>query len=147
MTDQRSNSASAVPVLRRALVWGALVCLVIAVVGGVIGVFVAGATGVVSALIGAAIAAAFLAVTALSILVANRATIELFFGIVLGAWLLKAVVFMGALFLLRGQPFIHGPVLFGVLAAAVLATLVVDVLVVTRSRVPYVSDAKLPGDQ
>lgn len=136
---------SAVPVLKRVLLFGGLLALAIAVVGSVVGFFVAGGTGIVSALIGTAIAVVFLGITALSIIVANKFDLVAFFGIVMGAWLLKFIVFLVLVVLLKDQPWINTQVLFLSLVAAVVGTLVVDVVVITRSRMPYVSDIELPN--
>jgi hypothetical protein len=118
---------SAVPILKRILAYGGVLALVIAVVGSAVGFVVAGGTGVLSALIGTAMAVVFL-------------------GIVMGAWLIKFVLFLVLVFALKGQPWIQTTVLFLSLVVAVLGTLVVDVVVIARSRLPYVSDVRLPGD-
>ena len=87
------------PILRTALLYGAVLTVVIAAVGSLIGFLVAGTNGLVSALIGAAITTIFMAFTAVSIMIAQRVTrdqpsITLFFGVNLGAWFLKFVVFI-----------------------------------------------------
>ena len=138
------------PILTRALIYGAILTVVIAVLGSVIGYLVAGVPGLVSALIGAGLTALFMAFTAVSILLASRATKDdpsstLFFGIVLGAWLLKFIVFIAILLVLRGQPFLEPVVFFFAIIAAVIGSLVVDVLAYVRARVPYV-DVALPSD-
>lgn len=138
------------PILTRALVYGAVLTAVIAVLGSAIGYVVAGMPGLVSALIGAGLTAIFMAFTAVSILLASRATTDdpsstLFFGIVLGAWLLKFIVFIAILLVLRAQPFLEPVVFFFAIIAAVIGSLVVDVLAFVRARVPYV-DVTLPGD-
>ena len=89
--------------------------------------------------------------TALSIVIASRVTkgepsSTLFFGIVLGMWLLKFVVFIAILVLLRAQPFLEPMVMFVAILAAVIGSLVVDVLAFVRSREPYVGNVALPGD-
>jgi hypothetical protein len=124
---------------------------VIALVGGIVGFLAVGTPGLVSALFGALVGGLFLAVTAASILFANRLSNgdmlhPAYFGIILGAWLLKFVLFLVIVFVLRDQPWIDGTVLFLTLVAGVLGTLAIDVVVVARSRVPYVSDVMLPGD-
>jgi hypothetical protein len=91
-------------------------------------------------------AVVFLAITALSILLASRFGIGGFFGIVMGAWLLKFVLFLVLIFLLKDQPWIQPTVLFLCVVVAVVGTLVVDVVVIAKSRMPYVSDIALPGD-
>jgi hypothetical protein len=141
---------SSTPILRRALVVGAVFTVALIVVGGVVGYFVDSWTGVTSAVIGAAMAFVFLAITAASILIANRYYASplftaLFFAIVLGAWLLKFVIFLVVALLLRGQDWVNTPVLFLCLIIGVIGTLVVDMVVVIRSRMPYASDVSLPG--
>ena len=136
-------------VLGRALVYGAILTVAIAVIGSVLGYIVAGTSGLLSALIGAGLTALFMGFTALSIVIASRVTkgepsSTLFFGIVLGMWLLKFVVFIAILVLLRGQPFLEPLVMFFAILAAVIGSLVVDVLVIARSRLPYISDITLP---
>ncbi len=133
---------SSVPVLRRALLFGFGFAGAIAVVGGVIGLLVAGPIAAWSAVIGAVMAGIFLGITALSILIAVRFDIVAFFGIVLGAWLLKFVAFIVVALLLRDQPWINPTALFLSLIAGVISSLVVDVVVVMKTRMPYVSDLK-----
>ena len=138
-------------VLGRALVYGAILTVAIAVIGSIVGYLVAGTPGLLSALIGAGLTALFMGFTALSIVLANRVTrgepsSTLFFGIVLGMWLLKFVVFIVILVLLRNQPFIVPLVMFFSILAAVIGSLAVDVIAFVRARVPYVGDIALPGD-
>ena len=131
---------SSVPVLRRTLAYGFAFAAAIAVVGGVIGLLVSGPIAAWSAVIGAVMAGVFLGITALSILIAVRFDIVAFFGIVLGAWLLKFVAFIVAALALRDQPWINPTAFFLSLIAGVIASLVVDVVVVMKTRMPYVSD-------
>ena len=138
-------------VLGRALVYGAILTVAIAVIGSVLGYIAAGTSGLLSALIGAGLTALFMGFTALSIVIASRVTkgepsSTLFFGIVLGMWLLKFVVFIAILVLLRAQPFLEPMVMFVAILAAVIGSLVVDVLAFVRSREPYVGNVALPGD-
>jgi hypothetical protein len=146
-----ASPVSSTPILRTVLVWSASVTAILAVVGAVVGFLVAGTDGLWSALAGVLIAALFLAITAASILIANRwfgdaLYVPIFFGIVLGGWILKFVVFLIALFVLRDQPWIVGPVFFLALVASVLASLAIDVVALLRMRVPHVSDVELPTD-
>lgn len=138
---------TAAPIMKKVLVYGAILAVAIAVVGSVIGYFVAGGSGVASALVGTALAVVFLAITALSILIAGKYSITVFFGIVMGAWLLKFVLFLVIVFLLKDLPWVHTVVLFLSIVAGVVGTLVVDVVVIARSRMPYVSDVTLPGER
>jgi drug/metabolite transporter (DMT)-like permease len=137
------------PVLKRALTWGGLLAGVILVVSGVLGLVFAGVEGLVSAIVGTVMAVVFMAITAASILLANRFSgsdvfVGAFFGIVLGGWLLKFILFIVLVLVLRDAPWLNGTVLFLSIVAGVLASLVVDVLVVARSRLPYASDVSLP---
>ncbi|WP_395243634.1 hypothetical protein ACGGZK_16115 [Agromyces sp. MMS24-K17] len=137
------------PVLRKALIWGAALAGVILVVSGVLGYVFAGTEGLVSALLGTVMAVVFMGITAASILFANRFAgsdlfVGVFFGIVLGGWLLKFIVFIVLVVLLRDAEWLDPTVLFLSIVAGVIASLVVDVLVVARSRLPYASDVTLP---
>lgn len=137
---------TAAPVLKKVLLYGALLAAAIAVIGSIIGFLVVGPVGVVSALIGTAMAVLFMAITALSILIAGRYSLGAFFGIVMGAWLLKFIVFLVLIFVLKDQPWLNPQVMFLSIVAAVIGTLAVDVIVVARSRMSYVSDITLPGE-
>jgi len=68
-----------------------------------------------------------------------------FFGIVLGGWLLKFIVFLVVVIVLKDQSWINPVVLFLSLIAGVIGSLVVDVMVMLKSRMPYVSDVVLPN--
>ena len=138
-------------ILARALVYGAILTVTIAIVGSIIGFLVAGPEGLWSALIGAGLTALFMVFTSASIVLAakvtkNEPSSTLFFGIVLGMWLLKFVVFIVLLVLLQAQPFVQPLILFFSILAAVLGSLVVDVVAFLGARVPYVGDVTLPGD-
>jgi len=148
MTIDRPSTAA--PVLRRALVYGAIVSFAIAVIGSVAGALVAELPGMLSALIGAGMGFVFLGLTAASILLADRVTgsdllSPAYFGIVIGSWIVKFVVFLVLVFSLRDAAFVEPTVLFITLVAAVVGGLVTDMVAVTRSRVPYVSDVRLPS--
>lgn len=134
---------TSVPVFRRILVWSAVVAAVVAVVGGGIGVLVAGVPGLVSALIGAAITLLFAGITVLSVILAARLDQMFFMGVILGAWLLKFVLFLGIMFAIKDQPFIHDWMLWASMVTAVVGTLVVDVVCVMAGRMGYVSDVSL----
>jgi hypothetical protein len=121
-----------------------VIALVFAVVGGGLGYLFAGTDGLWSALVGVGLAILFAAITAASMLVAIRFTLGAFFGIVMGAWLLKLVIFIVLLVVLRDQPFVNDVVLFLALVVSIVGTLAVDALVVVRGRLSYVSDATLP---
>lgn len=137
---------SSVPVLRRALLWGLLANAGIALIGGVLGGLTAGTSGAVSAVIGAAMGFVFLGLTAASMLIAVRYSMVAFFGIVMGTWLLKFALFLVLAFVLRAQPWVTLLALFLALIASIFVSLVVDVVAVAKSRMPYASDVVLPGE-
>ena len=148
-TPPASTQPTSIPVLRRILIYGVYVALAIAVVGSIVGFVIDGGTGVLSALIGTAMSVAFMGITAGSILLANRvagneSAIGGFFGIIMGGWLLKFVVFLVLLVLLQDRAWIHPMVLFFCIIAGVIGSLVVDAVVVMKSRMPYTSDVTLP---
>ncbi|MFU8945751.1 hypothetical protein ACLRGF_03370 [Mycetocola zhadangensis] len=139
------------PIFRQSLTWGALASLVIAVIGGGIGFIVDGTIGLGSALIGTALALVFLSITAGSILFANRffgsdLYVPIFFAVVLGGWIVKFILFLVLALLLKDQPWINPVVLFLSIIAGVLVSLVLDVIIVSRSRMLYASDVILPGE-
>ncbi|WP_102191811.1 hypothetical protein [Microbacterium aurantiacum] len=145
------NPVSSTPILRRTLIWSAVATAVLAVVAGVLGFAFAQGSGLVSGLLGVLLAALFLAITAISILVANRwygdpIYVQLFFAIVLGGWLLKLGVFIVVMIMLSGAPWIHPMTFFLSIVAGVMMSLVIDVLVLTRMRLPNVSDISLPTE-
>lgn len=142
---------SSTPILRRTLIWSAVATVVLAIVAGGIGFLVAQGEGLVSGLLGVVLAAVFLSITGLSILIANRwygdpLYVQLFFAIVLGGWLLKLGVFVVVMILLAGQPWLQPMVFFLSIVAGVLMSLVIDVVVLTQMRLPNVSDITLPTE-
>lgn len=137
------------PILTTALRWGALFAAGLAIVAGGVGVLVAGMPGLWGGLLGSGLAFAFLALTAGSMLLGRRLTVDdpnspVFYGIVLGAWLLKLIVFFLFMYWLRDQPWLDAWVFFLTVIAAVLGSLVVDALAFLRARAPI--DVTLPGD-
>lgn len=158
MNNSSANRAkAAVPnptaasVYSKALRYGAAVTLGVAVVGSVVGYLVAGLPGIYSAFMGAGLALVFLGLTAASMIFAVKVTGDApppdprFFGIIFGTWFVKLLVFIGVAIWLRSQSWLD-PTVFAVASiAAVVALLIVDVVALQSSRVPYV-DVTLPGD-
>ncbi|MDQ4212347.1 hypothetical protein [Microbacterium capsulatum] len=143
------SPVTSTPILRRTLIVSAIAAVALAIVAAVLGGVFKGAPGVWSGLVGVLIAVVFLAITAISILVANRwfgqeLYVQLFFAIVLGGWFLKLVLFVVLMIVLRAQPWIEPLVFFLSLIAGVLMSLAIDVVVLTRMRLPHVSDTTLP---
>lgn len=138
------------PILTTALRWGALFAAGLAIVAGGVGLLVAGTPGLWGGLLGAALAFAFLALTAGSMLLGRRVTAgdpnsPLFYGIVLAAWLLKLIVFFLFMYWLRDQPWLDAWVFFFTIIAAVLGSLIVDGFAFVKTRAPI--DVTLPDDE
>jgi hypothetical protein len=127
-------------VFKKVLTQGSILIAGIAAIGGLIGTLTAGAPGLLSALIGAGMTFVFVSITAASVWVGGKLPINAFFGVVMGAWLLKLVLFIVLVRLLLGVKEINGPVLFFTLIASIMGTLVVDALVVTKARMPIVEN-------
>ncbi len=142
---------SVAPVMKLALRYGALVAGIVGVGGGIIGWLVAGVPGLFGALVGTALAAVFLGLTTVSMLIAGRATRgdatnPVFFAIVLGALGVKLVLFLVFALWLRGQTWLAPGVFAFTAIAAVIGSLIGDAVAFARARVPYVSDVQLPGE-
>lgn len=136
-------------IVRKALFWGMIWTALVAIVASVAGALVAELEGMLGALLGSAIGFGFLAFTPLSIiwgLKAGRGNVlePGFFAVVLGMWLAKFIVFLAVVFWLGDVTFAHRETLFLTIVAALLVGLATDVVVVLRSRIPYV-DVELPG--
>ena len=144
MTGSVRNSAT--PVLRRALFVGVGLTMVFGVIVATIFGLLTGLPGVIGALLGAVIAAVFLGLTATSVLIAQKYDIVAFFAIVMGTWIVKFALFLVAVILLRDQTWLTPLALFLSLISGVIVSLVTDVVVVAKSRLPYASDVSLPGD-
>ena len=117
---------------------GAILTLAVAVIFGLVGFFAASVAGLVSALIGAAMALAFVSLTALSVWFGAKLSLGGFFGVVLGTWLVKLIGFFILVLVLKSANFIVGWVLFLAIVVAVIGSLAVDAIVVMRSRIPTI---------
>lgn len=120
----------------KVLKWGSLLVLAIAVVAGLVGWLAAGTDGLFSAFIGALIALGFMSLTAVSVWVGGKLNLGGFYGVVLGGWLLKVVLFLAVIALLRKQEWVNGPVLFFTLVASILGSLAIDSWLFLKARLP-----------
>jgi hypothetical protein len=139
-------------IAKRALLAGVVVTSIIAIVAATAGALISDLAGMLGAFVGAALGFALLGLTPLSIMWGFKlgkgdVLSPGFFSAVLGTWLLKFVVFLAAVFWLGDQEWLDRTVLFVTIVASVMATLVTDLVVVAKSRMPYVSDVTLPGDK
>ena len=138
-------------IAKRALLAGVVVTSIIAIIAATAGALISGLPGMLGAFVGAALGFALLGLTPLSIIWGFKlgkgdVLSPGFFSAVLGTWLLKFVVFLAAVLWLGDQEWLDRLVLFVTIVASVLASLVTDLVVVAKSRMPYVSDITLPGD-
>ncbi|MGF3055739.1 hypothetical protein [Microbacterium sp. YY-01] len=141
---------SSTPVLHTTLRWGAIIGGVVIVLAGATGWIVAESAGMWSGVIGASVGVLFPAFTAISIVIANRwygtpTYLTTFFAIVLGFWLLKFLIVLVLLLSLQSVSWIVPIVFFFSLVGAAIASLVVDLVVLQRMRLPAVSDITLPA--
>ena len=139
-------------IAKRALLAGVVVTSIIAIVAATAGALISDLAGMLGAFVGAARGFALLVLTPLSIMWGFKlgkgdVLSPGFFSAVLGTWLLKFVVFLAAVFWLGDQEWLDRTILFVTIVASVIATLVTDLVVVAKSRMPYVSDVSLPGDK
>ena len=126
-------------VLRRALVLGAIGALVIGVGTGLVGLATSGAGGLWSGLVGAVLSLLFLGITAIGILGAGRLAHGdslVAMAVLMGGWFLKLVLFVLAMILIARQPWVVPGVLLASIVGTVIVSLVVDCVVVARSRIP-----------
>ena len=138
-------------VVRKALFWGAIWTTLVGVVASVIGALVADLAGMLGAALGTGIGFAFLALTPISIVLGlkvgkGNVLDPGFFAVVLGMWLGKFVLFIALIFWLGDLTWAHRETLFLTIVASLIAGLTTDVVVMLRSRMPYV-DVTLPGDK
>lgn len=128
-------------VFLRALRWGIIMTVVLIAAFAGIGWLVAEGPGLVGGVIGTGVGGLMLLLTVGSIAFANRfiespAYIAVFFGIVLGSWVIKFIIFIVLVVLLRDQTWLDTKVMFLGLIASIVLSLVLDVLLVTKSRIP-----------
>jgi hypothetical protein len=122
---------------------------IVVIVASVAGALVAELSGMLAALVGGAIGFVLLALTPLSIMwgfKVGRGSVLApgFFAVVLGVWMVKFIAFVAIIFLVGDIAALHRETLFLTIVASLLVALVSDLVVVIRSRMPYV-DVKLPG--
>ncbi|WP_188700591.1 hypothetical protein [Microbacterium nanhaiense] len=137
--------------MRNVLLWSAIMSGAVLVVTGVIGVVVSGTDGLWSAVLGTVIGFLFPALTAATILFANRFFgtpnyLVIFFGVFMGVFLVKILAFIIALNIVFGLDWVVRGVLYGALMATAIGSIVVDIAVIAKMRIPAVSDVRLPGD-
>lgn len=144
MTPSADQTPVSQPLFLKALKWSIVVTVVMVIVFGAVGYVVSAERGLVGGVIGAAAAGIFFALTIGSIAFGNRfASSDLytgiFFGVVMGAWLLKFVLFIVGALLLKGQPWLDPKVLFVSIIVGAVVSLIMDAIIMLKSRIPLVS--------
>lgn len=114
--------------------------LAIATVGSIVGLLIFGLPGVYSALIAAVVSLSFGVLTILSIKIGGKLPLNGFYGLVLGGWLLKVLLFAVLLGALQGADFISGPMFFFSIVTSVLGGLSIDSYLVLSSKLPAVEN-------
>ena len=145
----KSETVSSTPVLRAALVWGASIGGIAVVLAAIIGFLVAQSSGLWSGVVGALVGMVFPALTAVSILVANRwfgtpQFLQLFFGIFMGAWVIKFILVIVLLLVITRLDWVNPLIFYFALVITAIASLVVDLVVLRKIRIPGASDVQLP---
>jgi len=123
---------------RTVLIQGAILTFAIAILGGLLAFLAVGMPGLISALIGSAIALSFTSLTAIAVWVGGKLPLGGFYGLVLGGWLAKVIVFVLILSVLNRVEGLNRPTIFFTIVASVLGGLAIDAVAVLRSRVPVV---------
>ena len=117
-----------------------LLAVSIAAIGSAVGWMIFGMPGVVSSLVASGVSVSFGVLTILSIRVGSRLPLNGFYGLVLGGWLLKVLLFAGLLGALQGADFISRPMFFFAVVASVLGGLSIDSYLVLSSKLPAVEN-------
>lgn len=121
-------------VLRASLLW---IVIGIPIAAG-LGYLAAGSAGMWGALLGLAMPVIFFSITAVVAVVTARMSPQLLGAAVLGSWLLKLVVLIAFLAVIADQDFYSRGALFAALLVGTIAYLVVEAVIVTRTKVLYV---------
>lgn len=137
-------AAHTAPVFRQALRYTVVISAVLLVVGGGVGLLVAGLPGLWGALMGAVVALLFSGATPLSMLKTADAPIERSMLVVMAVWFGKVVVVVVLLLVLRGMDFYSRPVFGIILLLGVVTSAFLDYRAVVRARVPYAQPTTAP---
>ena len=129
-------------VFRTALRDMLLLLAALAVLGVGVGALVAGRPGVWGALLGVAMTLVFSGTTIVSMLVTARSSAATTGAVIMGTWLVKMIVLIGALVALRPLGFYDRMVLGVVLLVGVLGAALLDYRAVRRGRVPYTEPSR-----
>ena len=124
--------------MRAVLRTGGLIALVAVPVGAGIGFVLDGSAGLWGALLGLAMPLLFFSITAGVALATARLRPDALGVAVLASWLVKIVALIAFLAVISGQDFYNKAILFGFLLLGTIGYLVMEALVVSRTKVLYV---------
>lgn len=146
LTEVRMPASQAI--FKKMLLASTVMTVTLAAVAALVGFLVAGQLGLISALLGAVIGGVFMMLSALSIVIANRQIgnplyVQIFFATVLGALLLKMVLFLMIVFIVRDATWVEPQIVFIALIAGVILSLALDLFVLLRNKIPAASDVQL----
>lgn len=133
MSAQTSAQAASQALRKGLLVWLALSAGATA-----LGYVMLSTAGLWGALLGAVLAGVFFSVTAIVAVKTSNMDVQYLGFAVLGSWLLKILLLIGALAWLRTQDFYSRPAFFLTLLVQTFALLIVEARILTRAPVPYV---------
>jgi hypothetical protein len=133
MTVTTHEQAAKTALTMGLVAWMGLTALAVAV-----GAAIAGKPGVWAAVIGSGIAGVFFLLTAAVAVTTSAMNPAYLGGAILGSWLIKIMVLMAVLAWLRNEDFYHRGMLFGTLVITTFGMLILESILVTRAKVPYV---------
>lgn len=124
-------------ILRQALRWAVALTVVIAVLGALVGWFVAGTPGIWGALMGAGLTLIFCGATIIAMMLTTNSGATAMAGIVVGSWFVKVLATLGLIIAVRNAEFYDKPVFVTTVIIAVIGTLALDMRAVSVGRMPY----------
>ena len=129
--------------MRAVLRTGSLVFLLAVPLAAAVGWAIDGSAGGWGAFLGMAIPFAFFTGTVIVALVTVRVSVGAFGAVVLGSWIVKLIALLVVLFFLRDADFFNRPIFFFSFLIGTVGYLVLEALVVMKTRVPYVEVPKV----
>jgi len=120
-----------------ALRYLAILLVVLTLVGGTVGYLVHGLPGLWGVLLGVAGTALFSVPTVASMYVSARRNVAVMSGAMIGSWVLKMALLLGAILALRPLEFYSKPFLVGTIFVGAVTAVLLDVMAVLRTRMPY----------
>lgn len=121
-------------ILRRLVV----LTVVVTALAVVVGIVISGTAGLWGALVGGGVGVIFCLTTVASMILSEGRSPQFLALAVLGGWVVKMIVIIAILAVIRDLDFYDRYVLAGTLGTLVITAIVVEMVSITRARVPYV---------